>query len=88
MSDEKDLPRIDFATFVLSLSTSALYQMGEVPDPETGERVPPNKLLAQQAIDTLELLQRKTRGNLEPEEAKLLESLLYELRIKFVEIRK
>jgi hypothetical protein len=81
-----DLPKIDFATFALSLGTSALYHLGLVADPETGQPTgEPNVALARQTIDTLEMLQEKTRGNLDTEEAHLLESLLYELRMRFVE---
>jgi hypothetical protein len=82
-----ELPRVDFATFVLSLGTSALYEMGVVGDPATGGRKPsPNLALARQTIDALEMLRGKTRGNLDAEEAKLLEALLYELRMRFVEV--
>lgn len=81
-------PELDFSTFILSLSTSALYQMGQVPDPETGRLSTPDRTLARHAIDTLEMLRVKTRGNLDPDEEKLFASLLYELRMKFVEIRK
>lgn len=77
---------IDFSTFILSLSTSALYQMGLVSDPESGHTIAPNPVLARHSIDTLEMLREKTRGNLDDNEAKLLDSLLYELRMKFVEI--
>jgi hypothetical protein len=83
----RDLPRIDFATFVLSLSTSALHHLGLVPDPETNQPGPVNKVFARQTIDTLELLQEKTRGNLDAEEERLLEGLLYELRMRYVEVR-
>lgn len=86
-SSERDLPRIDFATFVLSLSTSALHHLGLVPDPETNQPGPVNKVFARQTIDTLELLQEKTRGNLDAEEERLLEGLLYELRMRYVEVR-
>jgi hypothetical protein len=82
------LPKIDFSTFILSLSTSALYQMGQVRDSTTGERAEPNRVLAQQTIDTLEMLRDKTLSNLDPEEKKLFDSLLYELRMKFVETRR
>ncbi len=82
---EAPLPGIDFATFVISLGTSALYHLGLVDDPQTGGRAEKNLPLAQQTIDTLEMLERKTRGNLEKEEAQLLENLLYELRMRFVE---
>ena len=81
-----EMPKVDFSTLVLSLGTTALYQMGLVPDPETGEAGAADALLAQQTIDTLEMLCLKTRGNLEDEERKLIESLLYELRMRFVEI--
>jgi len=81
------MPAIDFTTFVLSLGTSALYHMGLLEDPATGQRAEkPDPLLARQTIDTLEMLQNKTRGNLEDEEARVLDSLLYELRIRFVEL--
>lgn len=81
-----DLPKIDFSTFVLSLSTSALYHMGVVADPESGTPTSEANLpLARQTIDTLEMLSAKTRGNLDSDEAHLLESLLYELRMRFVE---
>jgi len=86
-ADRPPLPRIDFASFALSLGTSALYHMGLVGDPETGKPVAEaNLALARQTIDTLEMLEAKTRGNLDAEEAKLLESLLYELRMRFVEV--
>jgi hypothetical protein len=82
----ENLPRIDFSTFVLSLGTSAMMHMGLVGDPESG---PPsgekNLPFARQTIDTLEMLQVKTRGNLDQEEAQLIESLLYDLHMRFVE---
>ena len=81
-----DLPKVDFSTLVLSLGTTALYQMGAMPDPSTGEKVEPEPMIAQQTIDTLEMLRDKTRGNLDDEERKLIDSLLYELRMRFVEI--
>ncbi len=84
----KPLPKMDFNTLILSLSTSTLYNLGIAPDPVTKQTVEPNLEMARQTIDTLEILQEKTRGNLEAEEAKLLESLLYELRLRFVEICK
>jgi len=82
------LPAIDFSTFILSLSTSALYHMGIVLHPESGEAADPNPLLARQAIDTLEMLHEKTRGNLDAEEKKLFEGLLYELRMRFLKFTK
>jgi hypothetical protein len=80
---KKPLPPIDFATFILSLSTSALVYLGEVPEPESGtERL--ELPLARQSIDLLGMLQEKTRGNLDPDEEQLLENLLYDLRMKYV----
>jgi len=81
------MPQIDFSTFILSLSTSALYHLGLIDDPQTGERGQPDLALASQTIDTLAILQEKTRGNLDDEEDRLLDSLLYELRMRFVEVR-
>jgi len=85
-TESPDLPPIDFSTFILSLSTTALYQMGLAPDLASGETPEPDALLARQTIDTLELLREKTRGNLDSDEEKLFDSLLYELRMRFVEI--
>ena len=78
------LPRIDLSTFVLSLSTSALYQMGLVAGPGGQKLEQVNLQLARQTIDTLEMLREKTRGNLDNEEAKLFDGLIYELRMQFV----
>ena len=83
------LPRVDFSSFCLSLATSALYHLGAVGDPESGEPSPEKNLaLARQTIDALEMLESKTQGNLDEEEAKLLGGLLYELRVRFVEAGK
>jgi hypothetical protein len=86
--DSRGVPKIDFSTFVISLGTSAMYHMGVVEHPETGEPTQANLPLAQQTIDTLEMLFEKTQGNLGAQEAKLMDSLLYELRLRFVEARK
>ncbi len=83
-------PAIDFSTFVLSLGTTALYQLGEIGDSKNGakEHDKPNLPIAGQTIDTLEMLTEKTRGNLTDTESKLLESILYELHMRFVEASK
>lgn len=84
-----DPSRVDFSGFCLSLATSALYHMGVAAHPESRDQIPEANLpLAQQTIDSLEMLQVKTRGNLDEEEARLLESMLYELRMRFVEVRR
>ncbi len=77
-----------FGAFVLSLSTSAAVHLGLVPSAEGGEAPAPNLELARQTIDILEMLEAKTQGNLEADEAKLLEGILYELRMHFVEAGK
>lgn len=81
-----ELPKVDFSTFVLSLGTTALYQLGVMSNPASGELADPDPLIAQQTIDTLEMLRDKTRGNLDDEERKLIDSLLYELRMRFVKV--
>ena len=86
--DSRTLPRIDFPSFMHSIAISALYHLGLVADRETGKPVTPNLDLARENIDILEMLQEKTRGNLEPEEAQVLEDLLYELRMRFVESKR
>jgi hypothetical protein len=77
-------PPITFPTFLISLASSAVFHLGEAPHPETGQ-VQKNLPLAKQTIDLLAILQEKTRGNLTDEEGHLLQSLLYDLRIRFVE---
>ena len=84
-AEELPLPEVEFTGFLLSLGTSALYHLGLVPDPESGEAGPKNLGVARHTIDTIELLQVKTRGNLTPEEEALLGNLLTELRMRFVE---
>ncbi len=81
------LPAIDFSTFVLSLSHSALVHLGDAPAPDghAGER---DLTLARQTIDLLAILQEKTRNNLSGEEERLLDQALYDLRVRFVEVSK
>ncbi|MCZ6769196.1 MAG: DUF1844 domain-containing protein [Acidobacteria bacterium] len=74
---------VDFASFLLSLATTGMVHLGEIPEPNTGQKSEDLEG-ARQMIDILSLLQEKTEGNLSGEEAKLLESLLYELRMKFL----
>lgn len=78
-------PRVDFATLVQSFFVTALYHLGLAADPEAGEPPAPNLPAARQDIEILELLQEKTRGNLDTEEGRMLEDVLYELRMRFVE---
>lgn len=81
---EQVLGPIDFATFLVSLGSSALIHLGEAPNPETGQS-DVSLPHAQQTIDLLSVLQDKTRGNLTDEEGKLLQALLRDLRLRFVQ---
>ena len=82
--ERKPLPQMDFTTFCLSLASSAVIHLGDAPHPETG-RSEANLPLAKQTIDILALLEEKTRGNLTSEESRLLATLLYDLRMRYVQ---
>jgi hypothetical protein len=75
---------INFSTFVISLSTQALMHLGEIPDPISG-KVETELAVAKQMIDIVAMLGEKTRGNLNPGEQQLMEDVLYDLRMKYVE---
>ena len=77
---------LTFAAFVLSLASGAAIHFGDLPDP-TGATSEPNLEGASQMIDILTLLEEKTRGNLTAEERQLIEQVLYELRLRFVEAK-
>jgi hypothetical protein len=83
-----NVPALDFSTFIMSLSTSVLFHLGLVAEEEGQPPPAPNLPMARQTIDILEILEAKTRGNLDSEESHLLESLLYELRLRYVEVQK
>ena len=82
--DEHD-HALSFAGFVMTLATTAAIHFGDSPDPVTGEAGRSNLPGAQQMIDILSLLEQKTRGNLSPEERQLLDQILYELRLRWVD---
>ena len=84
---DEDDSGISFVAFVLSLAHTAAVHFGDIPDPTTGAPNPPNLAAAQQMIDILSLLEVKTRGNLSAEERQLLDQILYELRMRFIEVR-
>jgi hypothetical protein len=79
---------IDFYTFILSIGSSVLVHLGDAPHPETGKPAEKNLPLAQQSIEILAMLEQKTKGNLSPEEAKLLDQLLLDLKLRYVEASK
>ena len=77
------LPKIDFSTFVLSINSSALVQLGLLEDPASGQSTK-NLPLAKQTIDLLAMLEEKTKGNLTTDEDNILKNILYELRMLYV----
>src|ERR671913_332555 len=83
-AQESPLPEINFSTFVISLSTQALMHLGEMENPLTG-KVEPDVLVAKQMIDIIGMLREKTRGNLNAGEDRLIEDILFDLRMKYVE---
>jgi hypothetical protein len=76
-----------FETLVSYLSTTTMFQLGLIPGPG-GERIPSDMTNAQRTIDLLQVLQEKTQGNLTGNESRLLDDVLYELRMTFVELQK
>ncbi len=87
-STEPALPEMTFSTLVLSLSTSAMVPLGVSPGPEAEAAPEMNLPMARQTIDILEMLNEKTKGNLEPQEAALLDSALHQVHMKYIEARK
>ena len=77
------LPQVDFATFVFSLASAAMVHLGEMPEPESG-RTTAELPLAKHSIDTLAMLEEKTRGNLTDSEARQLAGILAHLRMLYV----
>jgi len=82
-SKPRPLPEIDFSSFIFSLSTSALFHLGEIPDPVTQKREK-DLPLAKQTIDILGILKEKTRGNLTADEERLMENILTDLRWRYI----
>ena len=78
---------LSFTAFVLSLASTAAIHFGDLPDPVSGAPAEPNLEGAAQMIDILAMLDEKTRGNLTAEERQLLEQVLYELRMRFIEAK-
>ena len=81
------LPEVSLSSLVFSLSSSALLHLGEIADPQTGEKME-DFALAKHSIDTIGMLKEKTEGNLTEEEDKFLESILTDLRWRFVKATK
>jgi len=87
-TEESNEDGINFTAFVVSLAHTAAVHFGDIPDPVSGEQGEPNLPAAHQMIEILSLLEVKTRGNLTAEERQVLDQLLYELRMRFIEVSK
>lgn len=77
------MPEVTFAALVMSLNTSALFHLGEISDPATREKQL-DLVLVEHTIDTLEMLEKKTKGNLSVEEQEILKNVLYDLKMRYV----
>jgi len=84
MADQNPAAPVDFSTHVLSLASTALIALGKMPAPD-GEPHPVDLETARHLIDVLAMLETKTKGNLEEAEARLLASLVYDLRVAAVD---
>jgi hypothetical protein len=78
-------PGLTFSGFILSLATTAAVHFGDIADPNTGTTATPNLEAAAQMIELIAMLQEKTKGNLLEPEERLVDDLLYELRVRFVQ---
>jgi hypothetical protein len=83
--ENQDASAVTFSSFVLTLATTAAVHFGDIADPSTGQRGEPNLPAAAQMIELIAMLQQKTKGNLIGPEEKLIDDLLYELRMRFVQ---
>jgi Domain of unknown function (DUF1844) len=83
-ASRESLPEINFSTFIISLSTQVLMHLGEIPNP-LGGKSETDIPVAKQMIDIVGMLQEKTRGNLDAGEERLVEDILFDLRMKYVE---
>jgi len=88
MTESSALEPVTFMSLVLSLATTAAVHFGDLGDPATGEAMPQNLEGARQMIEMLGMLQDKTKGNLTPQEATILERVLFELRMRFVDAQR
>ncbi len=84
LGDSSPQGPISFSAFILGLASSAFIHLGEAPNPEN-DKVGVDLALARQSLDLLDVLRGKTQGNLSADEEKLFQSLLTELRLRFVE---
>jgi Domain of unknown function (DUF1844) len=88
VSESVDRPEVSFIAFIFSLASNAAVHFGDLPDPLTNETRAPDLEAAAQLIEIIAMLEAKTRGNLTPEERQLIEQILFELRMRYVEAKK
>lgn len=79
--------QVSFLTFLYSLAGSAAVHFGDVADPHSGEKRPPNLAQAKHVIEVMAVLEQKTKGNLSNEERQFLDQVLYELRMRYVALK-
>jgi hypothetical protein len=77
------MPEVTFTALLMSLNTSALFHLGEISDPATGDKQQ-DLVLVKHTIDTLKLLEDKTKGNLKDDEQDILKNILYDLKMRYV----
>jgi hypothetical protein len=85
--ERSPLPEVNFTSLIFSLSSTALFHLGEIPDPQTGKKEK-DLPLAKHAIDTIAVLKEKTKGNLTEEEQKFVENVLTDVRWRYVNAAK
>ena len=83
--ENKEETAASFSDFLFWLATMAAVQFGDIPDPATGRPIEPNLVGAGHLIEVVAMLQEKTAGNLSADESTLIDSLLYDLRMRFVD---
>lgn len=80
------MSELNFTAFVVSLASSAAIHFGDLADPNTGQKNPPNLAGAQQMIGVLSMLEQKTKGNLTAEERQVLEQVIDELQLRYIQV--
>ncbi len=88
MAESDARPAVSFIAFILSLASNAAVHFGDLPDPMTNETRPLDLEAAGQLIEIIGMLEEKTRGNLTAEERQLIDQILFELRMRYVEAKK
>ena len=88
MNESEDRPEVSFIAFLFSLASNAAVHFGDLPDPLTNETRPADLEAAAQIIEIIAMLETKTRGNLTAEERQLIDQVLFELRMRYVDAKK